>query len=458
MIRKHILKKLMLGLLPFVYLPAQAQSGLHVQNNGYLVMQGNSHLVLNDCDLIQNGNFNAGAGTVLFSGGTAPASINGASTVSFNNLSIDKTGYDVTLNTNITVGANLNMISRHIELNTNDIDLGTNGSIIGESNTSYITGLAGGNVLKTASLNNPNAVNPGNIGLAITATGNLGNTLISRGHVQQTGTSSGIGIARYFDVVPSGTNSGLNASLDFRYLDHELMGINEPELSMTARDVPMGYWGLIGVDGLDMPNNVLTKNAIDTLGRFTLTSSQNNTLPVMLLSFYGRLVNGQALVNWEVANELGVIGYDIEKSADGISFGKLGAVKPKGTQDGKIRYQYADASPYKGSTYYRLKIYDNMGKGSFSKSIRVDLNEAYTLSVYPNPVTDKVNVEFNCTELKPMQFKLLDAQGRIVSVKDIMPVPGANRVEWNISGLPAASYYLQLHGLSDSPIKISKIQ
>jgi hypothetical protein len=432
---------------------AHAQ-GLYISSGANVVVTGNANLVLTNCDLHQNGTFTPGTGTVKFAGSTANTTISG-SNIGFYDLTVDEPTNDVVLNNNVSVSTNLNMLSRHIELNGNNIDLGTTGMIMGESNTSYITGLTGGRVLRTATLNAPIAANPGNIGIAITTTGNLGSTLVSRGHQQQTGTTSGLGIARFFDIIPSGTNAGLNATLAFHYLNDELIGFNEADLSMSARDVPMGYWNLLGVDVLDQPNNILTKNSIDTLGRFTLTSSANNTLPIMLLSFYGKLENRQAILNWEVANELGIMQYDIERSADGISFTKLGTIMAQGAKT-NIKYEQVDPAPFKGSTYYRLKLYDNTARGSYSKSIRVDLNEAYTLSVYPNPVTDKVNIEFNCTEIRALSFQLMDAAGRVIAVKDVMPSPGSNKVEWNISSLPSATYYIQLHGLSETPIKISK--
>jgi hypothetical protein len=245
--------------------------------------------------------------------------------------------------------------------------------------------------------------------------------------------------------------------LDFHYLDHEIAGFTEANLSMAARDIPpMGYWNLLGDDAHNLGTNVLTKNGIDTFGRFTLTDSTNDPLPIALVSFYGALRDRQTLLNWEVANELSIMKYDVERSADGISFSKLGTVIANGAQSLNFKYDYVDPSPFRGSTFYRLKVYDNMEKGTYSRSIRVDLNEAYTLSVYPNPVVDNVNIEFNCTELKNLSFQLMDAQGKIISVKEVATVPGANRVEWNISALPAATYYIRLNGLSETPIKISK--
>ena len=456
MIKKHVVRLFYLSpLLCLSFTDVRAQSGLYITSGSYIVMSGSSNLVLTNCHLHQDGTFTPGAGTVKFTGSSQNTEISGSS-ITFHNLTIDEPTNDVVLLNDIAVGADLNMVNRHIQLNNSNIDLGTTGNIIGEDNSSYITGPAGGMVLRTETLNAPVSANPGNIGIELTTTGNLGTTLVRRGHIPQTGTTSGIGIGRYFDIIPAAGNAGLNASLDFHYLDHEIVGFTEADLAMSARDVPMGYWDMIGVDALDQANNILTKNSIDTLGRFTLTSSTNDPLPITLLAFYGSLQNRQALLNWEVANELSIMKYDLERSADGLSFTGLTTVKAHGTQSTNFKYSYVDPAPFKGSTYYRLRLYDKMEKSTYSKTIRVDMNEAFTLSVYPNPVVDKVNVEFNCTELTTMHFQLLDAQGRVIAIKEVKPVPCANKVEWNVSSLPSATYYLKLTGLSDTPVKISK--
>ncbi len=455
MIRKQVVKLLYISPMLLFSYNAQAQ-GLYI-NGANVVVDGNPNIVIQNGHLSQNGIFAPGAGNVTFTGSQATSTISGIPIV-FNNLTIDKSAGEVVLDDNISVPGNLNMLNRHIQLNNNNIDLGSTGMIIGESNTSYITGLTGGTVLRTATLNAPAAVNPGNIGVDITTAANLGVTQITRGHVQQQGLTSGIGIARYFDITPAaGNNVGLNATLDFHYLEDELMGISEAELMMSAKTTPMGWWFMIGEDGLDIINNVLTKDAIDTFGRVTLTNELDNPLPIKLMSFNGRLLSGQTLLNWQVANETGITKYDVEKSADGKNFAKLGTVIAKGGNAATFNYDLIDPAPFKGNTFYRLRVYENSGKTSLSNMIRVELNGALTLSVYPNPVTDKVVIDFDCTEAKSMTFNLLDAQGKLVQVKQVQANAGMNRVEWNLSALAAATYYLQLTGINDTQIKISKL-
>jgi hypothetical protein len=458
MIRNHLSKLLFFTPLILFAGTLHAQ-GVYVYPGANVMVTGTPTIIINDGEFSQEGIFNPALSTVKITGSQALTSISGSGGITFNHLTIDKSAGDVELNGNILVPGNLNMVNGIIELNGSDILLGTTGNIVGENNATYITGTSGGTIVRTATLNAPAAANPGNIGIAITTPVNLGNTTITRGHEQQTGLTTGIGIARYFDIVPApGSNVGLGATLDFHYLDHELMGLTEANLEMAQKTAPMGWWFMIGDDGLDLPNNTLTKNNIDTFGRFTLTDELNDPLPIKLVTFAGRLLNRQTLLNWDVSYEQGVTNYDVERSADGKSFSKLGSVTAKGNNGvAQLKYDYTDPAPFNGSTFYRLKINEQNGTFNYSKVIRVELSEVATLNVYPNPASDKVTIDFSSIESKKMSFRLLDVQGKVIEVKEVSAMPGMNKVEWNVSALAAATYYLQLDGINNTPIKFSKL-
>ncbi|MES1159392.1 MAG: hypothetical protein ABUM51_01420, partial [Bacteroidota bacterium] len=138
-----------------------------------------------------------------------------------------------------------------------------------ENNSSYITGINGGTIKKTAVLNAPQAVNPGNIGVELTSQAWLGFTVITRGHVQQSNTSGGSGIQRYFDITPE-DNGNLQATLRFFYLDNELAGKGKSYLTVFASPEGRNDWASSGKDKSDLLANWVVKNNINELHRFTL--------------------------------------------------------------------------------------------------------------------------------------------------------------------------------------------
>lgn len=432
---------------------AQAQTGLHVSTGTNLVMSGSPSIVLTNSDLTNNGTILPANSNLIFMGSLSGVQLGGSGTTTLHDLTIDDPVGPVTLTSNISAGNNVTMNNGLLELNNFDLDLGTTGMLMNESETSRITGTTGGRVLRTETLNAPNGVNPGNLGAEITTTANLGTTQIARGHVQQTGLTSGIGIQRYYDITPAtGQNVALNATLDFHYFDAELAGLTEADLAMSVKSTPAGWWFMIGDDGLNTVTNVLTKTGIDTFTRHTLTDELDNPLPLSLLSFTGQLVKNETQLSWSVAEERNILTYDVERSADGRSFSKLGTV----TATGSSMYSYIDRQPFNGYTYYRLKVHE-ANKSSLTKVVKVRMSKEDVVSVFPNPATDKVQIDFYSEAEKTVSMKLLDVAGKLVAEKVVDCKVGNNTVEWNLSALAQATYYLQMDGQKANQIKLIKL-
>ncbi len=443
----------------FLLLPLCARSqGITITPGASLVLTGTATLTLQDGGLSNNGSFTAGNGTVFFSGSTATAnsSIGGSSSTSFNHLTIDKTSNDVQLNSNITVNGNLTMLAGNLQLNNYAVDLGSGaGTIVGESNSARIAGLAGGTVNKTAVLNAPSAINPGNIGVEITSTANLGSTLIKRGHVQQTSSNGGLSIDRYFDITPT-NNSALNATLKFYYFDNELAGRNKTELTQWESTNGGVSWTYLGQNQLDNTNDWVLKNSIAAFNRMTLASNITNSLPIGLLSFTGVLVNGETHLNWATAHEQDNDHFDLERSPGNTDFATLAGIRSYGNSDTTQAYQYTDPHPFDGYTFYRLKQVDKNGSFSYSPVVSVWSNTAFSYTVFPNPATDKFVLLIHASAAAAGRMELLDLSGRVVSARDIRLTPGANTFTWNISGLPQGLYFLRAEHIAIPAVKIIK--
>jgi hypothetical protein len=242
--------------------------GIHITPGANMVINGPVKLVLKNAGLITNGNFAPGLSTIIFSGdsNTVQSWLGGSAAASFYQIIINRPT-DVMLAGNINIGDTLTMIKGNLQLNNFTIDLG--GSIKGESNLSSVTGTGGGAVRTTAKLNAPHQVNPGNIGIELTSTANLGATVITRRHVQQS-LSKGIqSIQRYFQISPT-TNASLNATIRFFYLDKELAGANESALTLWKGADLGNYWLVDTKDSIDTKANYIVKTGIDHFTRYTL--------------------------------------------------------------------------------------------------------------------------------------------------------------------------------------------
>jgi hypothetical protein len=76
-------------------------------------------------------------------------------------------------------------------------------------------------------------------------------------------------IHRYFQITPA-TNSQLNATLRFFYLDKELAGIDEAALQLWKGADLGNYWLFNGRDSVNVKANYIVKTGIDHFTRYTL--------------------------------------------------------------------------------------------------------------------------------------------------------------------------------------------
>ena len=184
-----------------------------------LSLTGNTHLTLRNTDFVNNGNFTPGSSIITFLGNVT-TTISGSQPTRFFELETNKNNNSsVKLQRSIDVTQRLLLTAGFFDLNGFDTDLGTSGHIDGERDNSRIIGPAGGEVLFNVNLNAPNGSNPANLGIFITASQDLGNVIIKRGHRSQAVNPGGLtSVRRYYDIIPA-NNTNINATLRFRYFD-----------------------------------------------------------------------------------------------------------------------------------------------------------------------------------------------------------------------------------------------
>jgi hypothetical protein len=264
----------LLPLLPGLYLPATAQQ-LHISPGLHVVAQGAPQLIFQDLGLINNGYFTAASSTVIFTDSFSrqPVFIGGSSVTGFHELYINKRYEDVRLNNNIQVTGSIHLNSGNLQLNRYGLDLGSTGTIIGERNNARITGSEGSQVKRKMVLDAPQGVDPGNIGVSITSNARMGETTIIRGQVSPLYTPGASVADRYFDITPA-NNTGLDASLQFHYLDAEVKG-NENELALFSRHNYGNTWKANGGDNSNTQYNRVVTSHLSQLHRYTLATRKD---------------------------------------------------------------------------------------------------------------------------------------------------------------------------------------
>lgn len=222
-----------------------------------------SILSIHSGDFINDGAFNAGSSEVYFisTAGENP-SISGSSPTAFDNLYVNTGAQDLILEQDIDANI-VGFISGRFDLNGNDVML--SGNIIDENDSRHFIGSNGGSIIHQTSLNAPGGENPGNLGATISSAANLGEVTIRRTHVSAVN-DGGESIARRYTIAPA-NNSGLNATLRFSYLSHELNDLEENELELWENSG--SGWSLEGASSRDASANWVELSGINSFAEWT---------------------------------------------------------------------------------------------------------------------------------------------------------------------------------------------
>lgn len=150
-------------------------------------------------------------------------------------------------------------------------------------------------------------------------------------------------------------------------------------------------WENLGgfISGTSSLGTVTTASAVTSFSPFTLGStSPTNPLPVTLKEFRSEVKDGNVWLYWITAAEKNNKHFEIERSADGLSFERIGMLNGKGTTAVENRYIFRDSAPLHNLSYYRLKQTDLDDKYDYSDILTVYINtreEPSALRVRPNP-------------------------------------------------------------------------
>ena len=182
----------------------------------------------------------------------------------------------------------------------------------------------------------------------------------------------------------------------------------------------------------------------DQNGTIYLYSQQQQTalapspLPVQLSAFGGQAASLGNQLNWATASELNSACFEVERSADGISYTTLARVAAAGTSVVARRYQYCDATAAVGTSYYRLRQLDQDGSSAYSPVVVLTRSGSIAASApqpqaFPTSFTDALHVALpGATVAQAATVALYTCEGSQVYVGDVQ----LSAAPLALSGLP----------------------
>jgi hypothetical protein len=346
--------------------------------------------------------------------GLAAQNMSGSGT--YRNLDVNNTN-NVNSSGNPTISGKLNVFAGKVFTGSDTIILGSSATITETLGAGEY--FVRGN-LKTTRTVGTSAESFGGMGVDLTAGSNLGTVVVNRQSGSAitgsapccTGFNS---IARNWTITPSVQPSVADRALTLSWFSDDDNAMDMTNLQLWKRSTVSDPWLM-----LDAPQDVSASNprtaswsSVSSFSQFT-GADLNNPLPLSLVKFSGRNLNGTGLLNWTMADQKDLKGFQVEKSIDGKNFSDIGFVAPSIDKAAEPNYSFTDRNLSRDS-YYRIRMTHQDGTSTVSHVviIRIDMLGNADVQLYPNPSTTgaQISIDGNLSGMD-VDVRIIGTDGR----------------------------------------------
>ena len=172
-----------------------------------------------------------------------------------------------------------------------------------------------------------------------------------------------------------------------------------------------------GANGIKNATVTITNNDTNEANYvFAVRGTSFDPLPITLVYFRAAAAGKYSRLVWETSSEINNKGFEIQRSKNASGdWETIGYVNATNAANGS-RYNFTDLAPFNGINAYRLKQTDLDGRFSLSNIEIVNFAfDAAIVSVYPNPVKDRLNLVFNDSKLLNTDAKITTASGAVIA-------------------------------------------
>ncbi len=177
------------------------------------------------------------------------------------------------------------------------------------------------------------------------------------------------------------------------------------------------------------------------------TATINPIVPVELISFTHRIVNGEVILDWVTATELNNLGFEIQRSVDNNIFVTVGFIEGRGNSTTNQYYSFTDES-IAGKVYYRLKQVDYNGSYNYSQVIEVNGVSITTMQLeqnYPNPFNPATTIKYQLGNDGFVNLKVFNSLGEeVAELINEFQKGGSHQIIFIADNLPSGMYVYKL--------------
>ncbi len=180
----------------------------------------------------------------------------------------------------------------------------------------------------------------------------------------------------------------------------------------------------------------------------SVLSYAGGTPAVVFKNFKGVVIDQQIELSWATMMESGIDYYEIQRSGDGMNFVDIDQIDSKmsiSTNDFQLNYQYADAHPLPGTSFYRIQIIGKDGSTNLTTVVEI-INSAITgTRIYPTVVQSNTLFVESDKNLRDAKMEFFDLSGNKISETNWSSLNGRQTVQVSKAGnLPTGTYVARL--------------
>lgn len=185
---------------------------------------------------------------------------------------------------------------------------------------------------------------------------------------------------------------------------------------------------------------------------FNLDGVCHGVLPVLLVDLKGRMQEDKSYLEWSIDNGQDLESIVVERSF-GNDFTQIGTVNIQNVES-TGKYKFIDEFPG-AENQYRLRLLFKSGKTVYSKVVNLNRVAKGTISVFPNPATDFVTVNFNNTSNNLWQVELINVAGQKTINKE--NVTGQRYTIQRTHAMPSGMYMLKVTNQKSGAVDSYKV-
>lgn len=262
--------------------------------------------------------------------------------------------------------------------------------------------------------------------------------LVREWKVQHTGNVGTINLD--FDFTGIDNIPGIGTLMDFR-LVVDADGDGDFTTGNQRYYAPTGFTGNVAnFTGITLLNNEIF---------MIITQATSEVpLPVKWISFSGKRVNAEVVLNWEVENNEMAKHYEIQYSTDGIQFFQAGIVM---NQADVKQYSFVHNQQQGNPGYYRIHQVDLDGKTVYSKIIYINsVTTRLQLRINGNPIRNNlIDLSIATTQNDIANMELINISGIILQKWQFAIKDGTNSISVLVNNLSAGQYFLRVRTKND---------